>query len=122
MVASTQQNFANSSSQYGDYTSSAQRKSTTVTFHAETEEIFPSPRRAKTKKACRSEDTETLNSGNHELNSMNSDDIARQGLSTGDSSRTKKKKKSKRKTTTDTLRPIVARRPLPQLKLDEAIS
>ncbi|XP_029192735.2 palmitoyltransferase ZDHHC11-like [Acropora millepora] len=120
--ASTQQNFTNSSSQYGDYTSSAQRKSTTVTFHAETEEIFPSPRRAKSKKACKSEDTETLNSEDHELNSMNSEDVPRQGLSTGDFSTAKKKKKNKRKTTTATLRPIVARRPLPQLKLDEAIS
>lgn len=126
VVASTQQDYDdNSSSQYGGDTSSAQRnstRSTTVTFQDEREEIFPSPRRTKTKKACRSEETETLNSGDYELNSVNSEDVAHQGLSTGDSATTKKKKKKKTKTAADSLRPVVARRPLPQLKLDEAIS
>lgn len=123
MPSMPQQYGGNSSDQYGGHTSSAHVGSTRVpmvTFEDEVGELVPSPRRKKKKKARTSEvtNTDTLNNDDYELSSVNSKEIANPGQDKVDGATPRKKKKKAKSTATDSLPPVIVRRPLPQLKLN----
>ena len=91
-----------------------------VTFEDEVGELVPSSQRKKKKKTRASEDTNTLNKADYELTPVNIKESAYEGQDTVDAVTPRKKKKKKFKATApDTLPPVVVRRPLPQLQLQE---
>lgn len=113
-----------SSDQHGVDTLSAfsrNTKVTMVTFEDEVEEIDPSPRGKKKKKARTSgaTNTETLNDEQYELASISTKATARPEVDKVDTSTPRKKKKRSKATAHDSLPPVIVRRPLPQLKLNE---
>lgn len=92
-----------------------------VTFEDELQEIDPSPRGKKKKKARTSgaTNTETLNDEQYELASISTKATARPEVDKVDTSTPRKKKKKSKATAHDSLPPVIVRRPLPQLKLNE---
>ena len=123
MASMPQQFVGNSSHQYGGDTSSARVGSTRVpmvTFEDEVGELVPSPRRKKKKKARTSEvtNTDTLDNNDYELSSVNAKEIPHPGKDKVDAAPPRKKKKKVKATASDSLPPVIVRRPLPQLKLN----
>lgn len=124
MASTTQPHTGILSDQYGDDTSSARAgpsRIPTVTFEDEAEELVPSPRRKKKKKPRGSEgmNTETLNNGGYELAAVNAKGSAHVGQDNVDAAAPRRKKKKVKATAPESLPPVVVRRPLPQLQLQE---
>ncbi|XP_068723071.1 palmitoyltransferase ZDHHC11-like [Montipora capricornis] len=109
----------NSSGQYSRDTSYAHKRSTTLAFEDDGEETFPSQGKTN-EKACSF--SQTFNSEGYELGAVNAKDNSKQRQGSVDATTTRKKKKKKAKAVTESLPPVIVRRPLPQLKLSDTDS
>ena len=112
--------------QYGADTSLARPGPSGLTFDDEGEELVPSPRKKKKRKVRVDEGSNTGTGNNEECELV---EVVTKGGTQGrvvngqdnvDAAIPRKKKKKRvRSSTTDSLPPVIARRPLPQLQLED---